>query len=294
MKVLEFLRNEPNALEKLQKPPYSLNVKEDGDLVLLKYNQIESNMAEKIVQECRGIILDRDLDWKPVCVPFAKFFNWGESNAHEVNLSQAKIQEKCDGSIIKMFFHKGSWRFATNDTINAKNANAKSNENISFQDMIYDVVSSDYWDNEIFPYLNRDATYMFELIHPLNRIVVNYGEDKALRWIGYRLNNAGYFAGDYIEYDITSEHLTPKDIYRMGYNALLKHPNISLPKVYDVNDMSYEALVKLADNINISGADAKGFIVFDTIENYPMIINNRVKVKSPKYLSLHHLAKEII
>ena len=70
LKLLDFIKqNKENWKEALQKPPYSLIVKEDDDYILLKYNQLESDLSNSIVQECRGIIL-RKSDLKVVFFPF--------------------------------------------------------------------------------------------------------------------------------------------------------------------------------------------------------------------------------
>ena len=40
--------------------------KERGNLILLKYNSIESDYSIVAVQECRGLILDKSKSWKIV------------------------------------------------------------------------------------------------------------------------------------------------------------------------------------------------------------------------------------
>lgn len=58
LQLLNFIKqNEENWKEVLQKPPYSLIVKEEDDYILLKYNQLESDLSNSIVQECRGVSL---------------------------------------------------------------------------------------------------------------------------------------------------------------------------------------------------------------------------------------------
>ena len=58
LQLLNFIKqNKENWKEVLQKPPYSLIVKESDDYVLLKYNQLESDLSNSIVQECRGVSL---------------------------------------------------------------------------------------------------------------------------------------------------------------------------------------------------------------------------------------------
>lgn len=91
--------NDRYWLEELTKPPYSLSIKNDGNLYIFKYNQINSDFSNKIVQEARGIIFDKDDNWKCVCRAFDKFFNLGESNAHSINWMKATAQEKKDGCL---------------------------------------------------------------------------------------------------------------------------------------------------------------------------------------------------
>jgi hypothetical protein len=58
LQLLDFIKqNKENWKEVLKKPPYSLIVKENDDYVLLKYNQLESDLSNSIVQECRGVSL---------------------------------------------------------------------------------------------------------------------------------------------------------------------------------------------------------------------------------------------
>src|SRR5277367_6643581 len=66
------------------------------NLVMLKYSQINSPMAEPVVQQCRGIILDQTNDWAVVSYPFDKFFNYGEPNAAAIDWPRAKVYEKLD------------------------------------------------------------------------------------------------------------------------------------------------------------------------------------------------------
>ena len=45
LQLLDFIKqNKENWKEVLKKPPYSLIVKEDDDYILLKYNQLESDL----------------------------------------------------------------------------------------------------------------------------------------------------------------------------------------------------------------------------------------------------------
>lgn len=67
------------------------------NLVMFNYSQIDSRMKERIVQECRGIILDQSNHWSVVCRPYDKFFNLGEPLAAVIDWPSARVYEKLDG-----------------------------------------------------------------------------------------------------------------------------------------------------------------------------------------------------
>ena len=67
MKLLDFIKEHDNWKELLKEDPYFLDIKEEDDLTLLKYNQIKSDFSQDIVKECRGIILDKNNNI--VCFP---------------------------------------------------------------------------------------------------------------------------------------------------------------------------------------------------------------------------------
>ena len=85
--------------------------------ILLKYDQLESPMGCEEVQDCRGLILERDT-WKVMSLAFRKFFNNEEGHAARINWETAKILEKVDGSMMQLYWdwHKGKWCVGTTGT----------------------------------------------------------------------------------------------------------------------------------------------------------------------------------
>lgn len=101
--IQEFFRNGGTREQLLGQ--YSIAAKEHKkypNLVLFKYNQIASDFSKNIVQECRGIILDENDDWKVVSYPFKKFFNYEEelSNSSQLHWDRARVYEKLDGCFL--------------------------------------------------------------------------------------------------------------------------------------------------------------------------------------------------
>lgn len=92
-----------------------IRVKEDNGLCIMNYLP-GSDFSDPVVQEARGIIIDA-ANADVVCWPFRKFGNWFETYADEIDWRSAVVQEKIDGSIIKLYFWNGEWKWATDSMI---------------------------------------------------------------------------------------------------------------------------------------------------------------------------------
>ena len=84
---------------------FKLKVREYPHKVLLKYDQIESDMKLEEVQDCRGLILEMNT-WEVIAMSFRKFFNSAEGSAAKIDWDSAVIMEKLDGSLIQLYFDK--------------------------------------------------------------------------------------------------------------------------------------------------------------------------------------------
>ena len=104
--------------------------------------------------------------------------------------------------------------------------------------------------------LNKDYTYIFELVSPQNQIVIRY-EKTLLFYLAARNNKTGE------EVD----------------NEL---PGFIKPKSYSLRTL--EECVEAAETLNDGNAiEKEGFVVVD--KNH-----NRVKIKSPAYVAMHRMA----
>lgn len=54
MEVLNLMNSNPYWRDVLSADPYNITIKEDGEFVLLKYSQIDSDFNLQIVRECRA------------------------------------------------------------------------------------------------------------------------------------------------------------------------------------------------------------------------------------------------
>ena len=258
LKVQEFILSNPDWEDKLQSKPYCLKVGRDSGYVLLKYNQIDSDFSEDMVCESRGIILDEENDYEVVCKPFNKFFNYGEQFAAEINWASAKIQEKVDGSIMKLWFSERyqKWIVSTNGTIFAQNADlpfaTKGLE--TFRDMFMEAY------NKVA--LNRSPmkgnTHIFELVGRNNRVVIPY-ENIELYYLT----------------SINNENLAEY------YDEALV--NFKRPKEYSFS--SLEETIEFTKSDAFNTFRNEGFVVSDEF-------HNRIKIKTEDYLRIHRMRGE--
>ena len=253
--ICRFLEEHPQQWESLLWKDYRVRVKTEGSYAIFNYS-FDCDFADPIVQEARGIILNtRTLE--VVCWPFRKFGNHYENYADPIHWASARVQEKVDGSIIKLWFdcEKQDWQFSTNGMIRAENASVDEFSRISFYNLIR---RADNFGEILFDTLDRDTTYIFELVSPDSRVVVPY-ETTTLYHIGTRNNRTG----QEMDTDI----------------------GIRKPKMYPIHSLG--ECVETAIRLNRTGSGeimAEGFVVVD--ENW-----NRVKVKSPDYIAKHTLTQ---
>lgn len=225
------------------------------NLVLFKYDQIESPFSERIVQECRGLILDSADNWRVVSRSFDKFFNYGESLAAKIDWNNCRVYEKLDGSLCVLYYYKHSWHVQTSGNPDAAGKVLNPGQyNGTFAELFWSIYSSREYQYSLD--LDQEINYIFELTSPHNRVVVPH-EQSALTLIGLRDRETGL------------EHTTD---YMMGF------PKVRSFQLRSINDCiaSFDKLNPLFN---------EGYVVCD--KNF-----NRVKVKHPGYVAIHHMKGE--
>jgi hypothetical protein len=223
------------------------------ELYSLKYDQIESPMGDPVVQECRGLILNKEDNWNVVAFPFAKFFNSLEPHAAKIDWSTAEIQEKLDGSCLYLWYYKGEWQVSTTGSPAAEGQ--VNDFGMTFAELFWKTfkdqgLKTKFYDD------NHDYTFMFELCTPYNRVVVEH-KGCMLHPLGLRHNKT------FREYkgNIPGEESAA----------------FPFPKTYPLN--SLEACLEAAKHLN--PLQNEGYVVCDASFN-------RIKIKSPAYVALHH------
>lgn len=230
-----------------------------NNLVLLKYNQIESPFSEPMVREARGLILDEANNWNAVCVRFNKFFNYGEGHAAEIDWTSARVQEKVDGSLVTLYYYDNQWHVATSGSPDA--SGQVGDWPFTFKDLFWKTFNEMGLktpdDPEVCP--------SFELTSQFNRVVVPH-KTAGLTLIGVHLRDElKEIALDDIQYH---------------FNLYLADEFVPYPVVKSYALSSFDDIVRsFAD---IDPISQEGYVVVDG--NF-----NRVKIKHPGYVALHHL-----
>lgn len=222
------------------------------NLVLFKYDQINSPFAEPLVRECRGIVLDQNDNWRVVSRAFDKFFNHGEGHASPIDWSTARTFEKVDGSLCVLYAYAGRWHVATTGTPDA--GGRVGPLQLRFADLFWRT-----WGKYASAPPSHDLAghvFFFELTSPHNRVVVPHTED-GLTLLGGRFP-------DGLE-------MTPPVVSGLLDGAF------PTARAFDLSSHTDIA----ATFSNMDPLHNEGFVVVDSEFR-------RIKVKHPGYVALHH------
>ncbi len=261
MYIQDYLRTPGKSLTTLT-GEYKVDVKVHGqypNLVLLKYNQIESDFNIPLVRECRGLILDRENDWKVISRSYDKFFNYGEERAATIDWHTAKICEKLDGSLATLYYYDKKWHVQTSGSPDA--SGDVNGLGFTFKELFWQTWEKLGYDLPIVA--DGDVCYMFELMTPFNRVVVPHKESRIVLHGMRSICTLGC---------CKPREFSP---WLVKYNNY----NWELVKTYSLG-RSWEEIGKACEAIN--PMEQEGFVVMDS--NF-----NRVKIKSPQYVALHHM-----
>jgi T4 RnlA family RNA ligase len=248
-----------NGLEKTV-AKFELKTREYENKVLLKYDQLcgPSMMANQEVQECRGIILEKG-SWKVMSLAFTKFFNAEESNAHKIDWETAHVLEKLDGSCIQVYYdwNENVWYAGTTGTANGE-GEVNNKLGTTFNQLFWNTVKEKYGLDG--SKLNKGFTYVFELTTPYNIVVKPHGESSASLLTVRNLETLQ---------EVSFDELT----------AIAESLGIPRVKEYDLSANNVGALLRTFTNMVWHD---EGYVVVDA--NF-----NRVKIKNPAYVAVHHL-----
>lgn len=159
----------------------NVSMTEQDDFILLKYNQevIFGDLWNKFYMESRGTVIDYKKE-NLVTLPYKKFFNLNEKPY--VNLDIIKgyydkgykfiIKDKLDGSLINISKYNGQVVVTSSGSFTSSQV-YKAIELLNRYKYFVDNMREDY-------------TYMFEIIYPDNRVVVDYKDTEDIFLTGIR------------------------------------------------------------------------------------------------------------
>lgn len=221
------------------------------ELFCLKYGPTADKSSD-IVRVCRGAVVERsDGDrYDVVAYAFDRFFNAGEFQAAEIDWKSARVFEKHDGSLIKLFHHdEYGWIVSTSGTVGADIRFGEMD--MTFEDLFWRAYDANYSREK----LDEDVIYVFELCTPDNKVVVDHKFDY-LPLLGAR------------------DARSMDEIHVESFSGLF-----AIATEYG----HWSDIGKLIEWANErEGSKHEGFVVVD--ENW-----NRIKVKGESYVQMHRV-----
>jgi len=231
-----------------------IKVVEDEHFAILSYSQIDAPKMNPIVQECRGLVLDKHT-LGIAAKPFTRFFNYGEAEEVTSKFVWDDVitsYEKMDGSLCIVWYdiYNNKWRFNTRSSF--------GDSELAFNKSWGEFMKSCFT-NEQLRKMDTAYTYVFEFVSPYNKVVRDYKEPAV-----YLL---AMFNGkvELNSYCVDSE----ADDLKFNRPAKYVFKNLDEVKTFiqkqETNDPTFEGLVL---------QDVNGM---------------RLKVKSSTYVALHQL-----
>ena len=213
-------------------------------LDLTIYNYSQKTQYERMWNEetlsCRGLVLDSL--GNIVARPFKKFFNLSEVEGEIPDLP-FEVFEKMDGSLGIFFWYNGNPIFASRGSFTSDQSKVG-----------WEILKGMDYKN-----LKIGVTYLFEIIYPENRIIVDYGDTEKLVLLGAIETSTG----EEIPYFGIGENLERFELVRKWSNKK------SISELAKENDLIREGYVLRFSN---------GY---------------RVKVKFEEYCRLHKIITNV-
>lgn len=200
---------------------------------------------DEITLMCRGLVTDHD--GNVISRPFPKFFNWGEPLAPSDVGMPFYAYEKMDGTLIIVSKYEDQLVVSTKGSFTTWHSQAAAEMLQGFEPL-------------------KGCTFIFEFIHPQNRIVVDYGDYEGLVLLGAVENETGL---DHFAPDVIADQVS-------WWGDVVRPHKLNLPT----------ALQMVKDPT--AGANHEGFVLV-----YPPLDGvgpaDRVKLKFAQYVQLHSI-----
>lgn len=155
----------------LESADFNLKIKEDADFptLFLIHTQDTSNFNIKLVNECNGLIMDKNT-LEIVCYTFDKCAD----NEPIIDFDNLYVEKSIEGTLIRLFYYNDKWNLSTKKCIDASKSKWLSEKNFT---QLFNECLQNY---NIMGNLNTSYCYSFIITHPENNIVVNYTTPNAI------------------------------------------------------------------------------------------------------------------
>lgn len=219
-----------------------------GNLTIYVYTELTQfeRLWNSVTRQARGLVLDNNSRCIIKCLP--KFFNADEPEAllerpRSIDPSTIVVQDKLDGSLIQV----------ANDPEYGLVVTSKGSFNSDQSKWARQIISEQYPEHD--DYFEPGLTYIFELIHPDNRIVLDYGGRRELVLLAVVENETG----------------NERDIYTNRFLPFHRADNLNPDQIDDVELLALDRLFE------------------GVVANYA---GYRVKIKTAEYLRLHRIVTD--
>lgn len=202
---------------------------------------------DEYTSAARGLVIDAD--GNILARPFKKFKNFEEYSDEEIPMNKKfEVFEKMDGSLIILFYYAGEeeWIVASRGSFISEQA----------------VEARKMFNVNTFKNLCKKCTYLFEVIYPENRIVVDYGNRREL---------------------VLLTRIHTHDASEYSYDKLVKFYSKHFKIVPKLEINSFEELLKYRD---LNKDNEEGVVV--RFEN-----GFRMKIKFEEYVRLHAIVTNV-
>jgi len=202
---------------------------------------------DEYTMSCRGMVID--VEGNILARPFQKFKNYEEHDPSEIDMSQKfDIFEKMDGSLIIVFYYEPRMEW-----IVASRGSFISEQSLEAKKML---------DVNVYDKLSKIDTYLFEILYPENRIVVDYGNRREL---------------------VLLARIETKTGFELYYEDLAQWYSkwFTVVKKYDIKNVKNLIELKALEEDN-----REGFVIRFTN-------GFRVKVKFTEYIRLHGILTNV-
>lgn len=226
-----IIENNISNIDELKKifenEPYNLIFKEDESInnLCLIHNSEKSNFNLKIVNECNGIIIDKNT-MDILCYTFDKCNNSLEI-PNDFDFDNLYIENAIEGTIVKLYYTNENWLLSTKKCIDSSKASWISTKN--FHQMFTECINTTSIIIE--DKLNKDYCYSFIIIHPENSIVVKYQYP-----VLYHVSTRNMKTFEEIDVDVGIQKMPRTKICKENINDVIEN-------LMNTKELFYEGLI---------------------------------------------------